>query len=253
MDSLGSRRWIFEYFKSHFASAAGKPSYPSSSESWASTDLDTSMREAAENAPMFISSFYNACEELERDNPEMEMPGISLINRILSDSKSGFQIDSQTDPPTLIATRRHIPIPLPDQAPSLSEKAEKIIQKALNNSQRALSEGDGRRAIRDLLWLLETVTTEFRNQDSNDPSIQGKYFNKIVTELKQRENGHQRQILNGMMNLHGYLSSPTGGGIRHGLDLKDGLELETHEAHLFCDLIRSYLKYLIAEHERLFD
>ena len=54
-----------------------------------------------------------------------------------------------------------------------------------------------------------------------------------------------------MMNLHGYLSSPTGGGVRHGVDLNEGLELGIVEARLYCNLIRSYLTFLIAEHERL--
>ena len=54
-----------------------------------------------------------------------------------------------------------------------------------------------------------------------------------------------------MMQLHGYLSSPTGGGVRHGVDLNEGLELGITEARLYCNLIRSYLTFLIAEHERL--
>ena len=32
------------------------------------------MTEASENAPLFIEAFYNACEELDRRHPEMEMP-----------------------------------------------------------------------------------------------------------------------------------------------------------------------------------
>ena len=54
-----------------------------------------------------------------------------------------------------------------------------------------------------------------------------------------------------MMALHGYLSSPTGGGIRHGLDLSDGNPVQINEARLYCNLIRSYITYLSTEHERL--
>ena len=53
------------------------------------------------------------------------------------------------------------------------------------------------------------------------------------------------------MTLHGFLSSPTGAGIRHGVDLKDGVAIQINEAHLYCNLIRSYITYLIEEHERL--
>ena len=45
--------------------------------------------------------------------------------------------------------------------------------------------------------------------------------------------------------------SPTGGGVRHGADLKAGIPMQPNEARLFCNLIRSYISYLMAEHERL--
>ena len=109
ISSQGSRKRILEHFKSHFASAAGVPHFTSSDESWASTDLDNVMTEASENAPLFIEAFYNACEELDRRHPEMEMPGVGRINRILTEAGVGFQID----PPKLVATRVHLPIAVP--------------------------------------------------------------------------------------------------------------------------------------------
>ena len=53
------------------------------------------------------------------------------------------------------------------------------------------------------------------------------------------------------MSLHGYLSSPTGGGVRHGVDLNEVRELGISEARLYCNLIRSYLTFLMDEHDRL--
>ena len=245
--SQGSRKGILEHFKSHFASAAGFPDSTSSDESWASTDLDNMMTEASENAPMFIEAFYNACEELDRRHPEMEMPGVVRINRILTAAGSGFQID----PPKLVATRVHLPIAVPDEVQSLDTQAKAAIEEALEASERALSEGNGRQAVQEVLWLLETFSTAFRSEKILDGSIHGRYFNKIIDELRRRGEGHQRQILQWLMNLHGYLSSPTGGGVRHGVDLNEGLELGITEARLYCNLIRSYLTFLIAEHERL--
>ena len=48
------RKAALEVFKEYFASAAGEPYYPSSSESWAATDLEEIMDRAAKNAPLFI-------------------------------------------------------------------------------------------------------------------------------------------------------------------------------------------------------
>ena len=140
---------------------------------------------------------------------------------------------------------------MPERAPSLDDLAEALIQDALTASERALSEGDGRQAVHKLLWLLETIATGFRSNEILGGSIKGRYFNKISRELRQHESGHLRHILRWLETLHGYLSDTTGGGVRHGMDLREGLELDINEARLFCDLIRSYLKYLISEHERL--
>jgi hypothetical protein len=177
----------------------------------------------------------------------MALPDVGMINRILSDAGAGYQID----PPNLAATRVHIPIAVPKQPPSLDMQAQALIDEALQASERALAERNGRQAVQEVLWLLETVATAFRGPDILDGSIQGRYFNKIIGELRQRGRGHQEQILQWMMTLHGYLSSPTGGGVRHGVDLREGLALQLDEARLYCNLIRSYLNFLIAEHERL--
>ena len=243
----GRRQGILEHFKSHFASAAGTSYQSSSDEGWASTDLDSLMSDASENAPLFIEAFYNACEELEKFNPEMEMPGVGRINRILTDAGSGFQIDL----PKLVATRTHVPVAVPDEVPSLDTQAKRAIEEALEASERLLGQGNARQAVQEILWLLETFSTAFRSEKVLDGNIQGRYFNKIVEELRRHGASHQKQILQWMMNLYGFLSSPTGGGVRHGVDLNDGRELGIAEARLYCNLIRSYLTFLIAEHERL--
>ncbi len=243
----GDRKIFFEHFKFHFAPAAGIQYNPSSNESWAATDLAMVMGEASENAPLFIEAFYNACYELKKDHPEIEMPDVALINQILSNAGTGFQID----PPRLIATRTHVSIAVPGEAPSLDAQAKETITRALDASEQALNEGNGRQAVQEVLWLLETLSTAFRNEKILEGSIHGRYFNKIVEELRDRGEGHQKHIFRWMMALHGFLSSPTGGGVRHGIDLNEGQEFGITEARLYCNLIRSYLTFLIAEHERL--
>ncbi|MBZ9886301.1 hypothetical protein LB535_28610 [Mesorhizobium sp. CA10] len=245
--SQGDRRAILERFKSRFAGAGGAPYYPSSSVSWASDDLDKLMKAASGNAPLFIEAFCDGCSDIANLWSHITLPDVARLNRILADSGAGYQID----PPALRATRAHIPIAVPEQPPSLDAQASTLIAAALDASERALSQGNGRQAVQEVLWLLETIATAFRGLDVPDGSIQGRYFNKIIGELRTRGRGHQEQILQWMMTLHGYLSSPTGGGVRHGTDLKEGLALGIDEARLYCNLIRSYLTFLIAEHDRV--
>lgn len=241
------RKSILEHFKARFAAASNTQYRPSSNEQYAAEDLAAAMSEAAANAPLFIEAFWLGCEELRLRHPGMVLPDAGRINHILTDANAGYQLD----PPMLVATRAHIPISVPALPPSLDMQACALIEQALQASERALVEGNGRQAVQEVLWLLETISTAFRSPDVFDGTIQGRYFNKIIGELRLRCRGHQEQILQWMMTLHGYLSSPTGGGVRHGVDLKEGLALGIEEARLYCNLIRSYLTFLMAEHERL--
>jgi hypothetical protein len=59
------------------------------------------------------------------------------------------------------------------------------------------------------------------------------------------------RILEWATQMHGYLSSPKGGGVRHGTDLKDGISLSLSESRLFCNLTRSYITFLLNEHESM--
>lgn len=103
-----------------------------------------------------------------------------------------------------------------------------MIDEALATSDRLMNEGKGRQAVSEVLWLLETISTIFRATGSADESVQGKYFYTIVREMKASNRGKaQEQILNWMMTLHGYLSSPTGGGARHGTDLQQHCDPNT--------------------------
>ena len=86
--------------------------------------------------------------------------------------------------------------------------------------------------------LLETVSTAFQGLSAGAGTIQGKYFNKIAADLSKHQRGRTvEQVLSWMTTLHGYLSSPTGGGIRHGTNLNAGIPLHADEARLFCNLI----------------
>ena len=244
----GDRHSILEHFKSRFAAAAGVPHHRSSNESWAATDLERVMDEAAANAPLFIEAFYDACQDLGRRHESMVVPDAARINRVLGENGAGYEIRL----PDLVATAHHEAIPVPERPLALEAEAQRLIEESLRTSDRALAEGRGRQAVQELLWLLETISTAFRGNETPDGSVQGRYFNKIVGELRRSGRGsHQEQILTWMVGLHGFLSSPTGGGVRHGVDLREGAAVKINEGRLYCNLIRSYISYLISEHERM--
>lgn len=244
--SRGEQKLI-EHFKRYFASAGGFTSSWSSSASWADSDLQNYMDHASENAPLFIEAFYDACEDLRNDEA-LPAPDVFLINKILAKHHANYQIN----PPNLVALgSAHTPTP-PEIPVSLDQKAQEVIQTSISEGQRLMSEGRHRQAVQEVLWLLETVSTAFQGMNNGENSVEGKYFNKIVEELRRNNQGTTlEQIIGWITKLHGYLSAPSGGGIRHGMHLKEGVATTPSEARLYCNLIISYVSFLLSEYERL--
>jgi hypothetical protein len=245
----GDRQSVLEHFKIHFSSATGETHYKSSNAGWAESDLRSLMDNAASNAPLFIEAFYDACEALRNRHPEWYVPEIQQVNFILTRHEIGYEVR----PPDLVFRENSgLLVPVPPKPPTLAETAAEVFQKSITRSEQLLMEGREREAVQELLWLLESVTTAFRGLETESGKIEGKYFNQIVRDLRNKHPGTTlERVLDWTSNLHGYLSSPTGGGIRHGLDLDKGVALGPREGRLFANLIRSYLSYFLAAHAAL--
>lgn len=231
---------IFELFKAKFNGGYSN----SSSESWAISDLHTGMMAAAENAPVFISAFWDGCEQVRADYPEVGLPDADVINQILYEHALPYELR----PPALLA--RHPQTPIAVQAPerSIGDQAYALIHASLDQADRLLLEQRPRQAVQEILWLLETVATAFRGQESGAGTIEGKYFNEIVRNLRNNNRGSAlAEALGWMSKMHGFLSSPGGGGVRHGTQLAADVSPSLREAHLYCNLTRSYINYLLAE------
>ena len=238
-----------ERFKAQFAPVAGTVHSWSSNDSWAETDLLGYLNAATANAPLFIEAFYDGCEASRNQN--LAVPGTDVINDVLADHGVPFRIE----PPDLIPTGRDdaaVVIPVPERPPTLAEQAVVVLRRSLARSEELLEQGRAREAVQEILFILESVATAFRGLDTEAGQIGSGYFNQIVRELRQRDaRPALDRILNWLTTMHGYLSAPAGGGVRHGLDLNRGIEISHSEARLYCNLTRSYLSFLLAEHERL--
>src|SRR3569833_3288408 len=77
------RKSALEHFKRYFAGPAGRVASSSYSESWAQSDLNEFMWEAAMNAPLFIEAFYDACQSIARQNPDIGLPDVARMNGVL--------------------------------------------------------------------------------------------------------------------------------------------------------------------------
>lgn len=245
----GPRQDVLEHFKGYFCGAAGAAHVRSSSESWSERDLRTYATEAARNAPLFIEAFCDACAAFGKGDEDLYAPDVDTINELLAKHRIGYTIR----PPLLEARETSTQlVEVTPAPPTLAETAVETVQASLRRSEELLAQGHGREAVQESLWLLETVATTFRGMDTATGTVEGKYFNQIVKELRKGAPGTTLdRVLDWVTGLHGYLSSPTGGGVRHGLDLSDGVPVGEPEARLFCNLIRSYLSYLLTSHERL--
>ena len=236
-------RWaVLEHFKSAFGASSR-----SSSEDWAQSDLWSAAEDSAKIAPVFIEALYDGCERLREGSTFV--PEVRHINAVLARHNVGYLIQ----PPDLLALEQAAPpIEIPPPSPTLSERARAVLEGSLQRSEELLRENRPREAVQEILWLLETVTTAFRNVETRSGRVEGKYFNKIVSDLRNRHAGKTLdRILDWIMAMHGYLSAPAGGGIRHGMDLNEGVDIDANQALLFCNLTRSYIGYLVQEHDAL--
>jgi len=245
----GDVQLVLEVFKGHFCRVNGELHVWSSNQSWAHSDLVTKMREAASNAPLFLEAFNDACEELTREGTDRVAPDFGLVNDICIANDIGYLID----PPRLVARGSSAAdVTVPPAPPTLGQEASQLLGASIRRADELLAQGRGREAVQESLWLLESATTAFRGIQTEGGIIRGKYFNQIVEDLRHKAPGPTLdRVSEWATNLHGYLSSPTGGGVRHGMDLATPRELTITEARLFCNLARSYLSFLLDEFARL--
>ena len=243
----GDRQELLEHFKGYFCGAIGSTHYWSSNESWAYTDLQRSMEAAALNPALFIEAFYDGCEALRAD-AKHEVPGVNLMNEILREHNIRLEIR----PPLLVRVGEVAHVPAPEPPPTLSEEASVIVNGSIQRAEQLLMEGRPREAVQEMLWILESIATTFRGIILPTGTIQGRYFNEIARELRAASRGTTlERVTEWSTQLHGYLSSPAGGGVRHGLDLNSGTAVSQEDGRLFCNLIISYVTYLMAEHGRI--
>jgi hypothetical protein len=244
------RQSVLEHFKRCFAGAANEQYWGSTNLRFATDDLREYMEKASRNAPVFIEAFYDAANSLRDQFPAFSnivVPDENRINRVLFEREASYEIVS----PDLLNRNPPATVAVPIRSASFHQQAQEVFQQSLDASERLLAEGHPRQAVQEMLWLLETVTTAFLGMGIGEGTVRGKFFNTIVGDLKRHDRGNLKRIIEWIESLHGYLSSPTGGGVRHGADLSGDLIVQPNEALLFCNLIRSYITYLMVEHERL--
>ncbi|MCW5199143.1 hypothetical protein VU05_00130 [Desulfobulbus sp. F1] len=200
------KRWnILENFKKEFSGKAGLSYYQSSSESWAESDLDSVMRKAAKNAPLFLEAFYDACMEFQSQG--MFAPDAAMINAVCEKHGIGYILQ----PPELLLREASAPVLVDNSTTTLAEEAIETLQQSLDRSEQLLNEGRHREAVQETLWVLESVTTTAfcGLETTTGEVIRGKYFNKIIDDLRRLERGSTLdRILEWMTKLHAFFHRP---------------------------------------------
>ncbi len=248
--ALGERRKAtWEHFKRRFSGPARREFWASTNSDYAEQDGAEYIRSSAQNPLIFIEAFYDAWTELSQQHPQQIPEIVEPINSIFARFGIGYRLA----PPYLEVVGQPPPlllVALPEV--TIEESARDVIRTSLDRAANLLGQGEDRAAVMESLWLLDSVTTVFSGLDLPNGRIDGVYFTTIARDLRRLNvAGPFSHAIRWMESMYGYLSSPGGGQIRHGMNLSDELHLNRNEARLYCNLIRSYVEYLLGEHERL--
>lgn len=111
---------IFELFKGKFSGGYSS----SSSESWAISDLHTAMMAAADNAPVFISTFWDGVEQVLGAHPEVGLPDADVVNQILYEHEVPYEVR----PPGAAGTPPSDAIVVQAPEKSLGERAHALLK-----------------------------------------------------------------------------------------------------------------------------
>jgi hypothetical protein len=244
-----SRKPVWEHFKRSFSGPAGREFWASTNAGFAEQDGLGYMQDVSRNPPLFLEAFYDSWTELQRQNPQQIPPIVETVNRLLAAHRIGYRLN----PPALdILGEAPALVEVVIPAATMGERAREVIRASLNTAAEHLERGNDRAAVMESLWLLDSITTLFSGIALPDGQVNGIYFNTIVSDLRRLQaGGALQQVVRWMETMYGYLSAPRGGQIRHGMNLSDEIQLNRNEARLYCNLIRSYIEYLLGEHDRL--
>jgi hypothetical protein len=244
-----SRKTVWEHFKRRFSGPAGREFWASTNAGFAEQDGLDYMQNAARNSPLFLEAFYDGWSALMEQNPVQIPPVVETVNRILGAHRIGFRLN----PPDLEMLGEPAPlVQVIIPTATMEERAREVVRTSLETAAGHLDRGDDRAAVMESLWLLDSVTTIFSGLALPAGQVNGIYLNTIVGDLRRLQvGGALPHVMRWMEAMYGYLSAPRGGQIRHGMNLSDEIQLDRNEARLYCNLIRSYIEYLLGEHARL--
>src|SRR6266480_1988170 len=200
----GDRQNFLEHFKGYFCAANGETHSRSSNVSWAETDLERQMEVAAQNPPLFIEAFHDACEAIRRRSDDEFAPDAQMINAVCQQHNIPYGIQDDN----LVSGVPATTVSVVEVPPTLAERAQDILQRSLRRSDDLLHSGQGREAVQEALWLLETIATAFAGKETGTGTVEGKYFNEIAKDLRRLHPGTTlERVLRWVTETHGYINT----------------------------------------------
>lgn len=229
----------YEAFKRHFATALGTSYASSSSLSWAESDFWRDGRSAAEDAPNFIASFWNACEDLQRSGSPI--PDISHLNEILAFHDVPFRVEN--------GHLVELSIGLEVESPAVPLTPRDLVGKALADATSLMAAHGATSAIDRLHTALHGYLRHIAEESGigveNDESI-----TRIFKRLREKHPAlrpptHRRddveRVLQSLASVVDSLSTIRNkASLAHANELLDG-----PEAMVAINAARTILRYII--------
>jgi len=235
-----------EHMKHSISATSGRGYSPSSSESWAETDLRRLLEGLKDEPPVLIEGIVTGCRSITDSEGRSILDDPTPINRIMEKFGMGYRISGDE-----ILLGESIPPPTVEPVPSLIEQTAAELGKAWKRADQLLDEGHPDEAVAKIWFVLESILTVFRGLKVGDQTVEGAYFNKVVHSLKGTEiDPTFKMVLDLASRVHGQLSDPSTGRLRHGSEL--GIPpISPQEGRFLVGFAKSLGYYICSEYQRL--
>jgi len=220
----------------------------STSVEWAANDFRQRAYSARESARSFLADILEGFRQIERYG--FPTRSEADVNTVLREVRSRWRVANGLAQVNTTASG----VDTRNQGLAISEGCRREIDASVDKAEILLANGDGRDAVREMVDLMETVTSAFQGREFGGRKFKGKNLSHVAKSLASLgDDEFIRHAMHEMERFYGLMSSRER-GVRHGKlweVLESGADIDILAAQLYCDMARAYMNFILATYDKI--